>query len=130
MTRKKTMKQEINRKNMFALARRIFHTQGGYDHYTKLCQGTIKHGEGDEMLCCAIGEMYDNFIGLPNHKYISTMTSIAHLAQRINAPCVGELSTYGFLNKLVGVNDKAKSYHTRAKKVAEVIRQLARTMKK
>ena len=134
------MKREINRKNMRAFAREIFHTRNGWDYYRILCTGDlcenvrVEDEKTASPLHCVLGEMYTYFTG---ERVWSTFTSkfldggqATYLTSDLDTDDVvdyfiGACPALEGIGRLASINDLEPDDYKRAKKCAEMINEFA-----
>ncbi len=124
----------FTKKNVLALADRIFSSKNGEVKVLKLCDGTLSNGkDGKRTLHCAVGELYYNFVtpamdsimrGNSDDLAVEVLVTKAKL--KTNTP-QNQTRLTNALNHCISANDRdpgdeVSDYLERAERVADVLR--------
>ena len=65
------LKREVNRNNMLAFAKHLYHVTPNNTWYIPLCQNNLVERKGECVVGCVLAEMYEFFVGRDSFKVIN-----------------------------------------------------------
>lgn len=121
---KKIKPVPLNKKNALAFADRLFSDKNGEVKLVKLCFGRLTEKDGRQLLHCAIGEAYANFVS-PRFSITDPDEAIAAIVDRAQFKRNSSLNKVALINVLSDImdaNDQGvmpeEDYYQRARKVS------------